>query len=149
MRHTSGPWESKQWSFCDNFTIYANNDGEHIAYVDEKANADLISAAPDMLEALQGLSSIDFGAKGWGKKAETFAILARKAIAKAKGRTEMDLPKLEERLSYKTGETLAEDMKSEHPNLSYVELLREAQKIHTGASKEFWYGFEDGFHGAA
>ena len=50
----------------------------------QKANANLIAAAPDLLEALEMLAAVDFGADG---SVERGALLARIAIAKAKGGT--------------------------------------------------------------
>ena len=48
----------------------------------QKANANLIAAAPDLLEALEMLAAVDFGADG---SVERGARLARIAIAKATG----------------------------------------------------------------
>lgn len=50
-----------------------------------EANARLIAAAPELLEALTKLASIDFGSYGWDEFAENAARAARTAIAKATG----------------------------------------------------------------
>jgi hypothetical protein len=88
-KHTTGPWK------CDGLDImaYAEQHGQTIAHVQPSlpqfqaeviANARLIAAAPDLLEALEGLLAVavevgelppDFG--------QTRA--ARAALAKAKG----------------------------------------------------------------
>jgi len=47
-----------------------------------KANTRLIAAAPDLLEALEMLAAVDFGADG---SVERGALMARIAIAKARG----------------------------------------------------------------
>lgn len=49
------------------------------------ANARLIAAAPELLEALQGLAAGDFGAGEWTDVMEAFAQMARAAIKKATG----------------------------------------------------------------
>ena len=88
-KHTPGPW------FVDHkspFLVRAGDDidGRHIAHIGpanytprfdvDEPNAKLIAAAPDLLEALEGLlASVDHGLYG-------IAISrARKAIARARG----------------------------------------------------------------
>lgn len=48
-------------------------------------DARLIAAAPDLLNALQMLADVDFGACEWRGEAEIAAIQARAAISKATG----------------------------------------------------------------
>ena len=86
-KHTPGPWAIRQEKegWC---RIYAPKDyyvGGEIAHYVSNANANLIAAAPDMLEALQSLIACDFGANGWTETAEQAAIKARTAVLKATG----------------------------------------------------------------
>lgn len=99
-KHTAGPWELK--NTADIFTPLGatnaegiaapSNDGWHIADCDMgglclaevKANARLIAAAPDLLEALESaLTAAEFEkhpARPWHSQ-------ARAAIAKARGQS--------------------------------------------------------------
>ena len=85
MRHTPGPWRIAFFG-----SHVETSDGEPIAKVAgirgmkmaQRANANLIAAAPDLLEALEMLAAVDFGADG---SVERGARLARIAIAKATG----------------------------------------------------------------
>ena len=92
--HTPGPWTLSPWTASSDIAIHGYNDGqrqwigdvvgdtdsEHATDANRDANARLIAAAPDMLEALKGLmpmwqSGID----------EPWVKAARDAIAKATG----------------------------------------------------------------
>lgn len=57
--HTPGPWEATNDAVPDGFTqvtVYAETDGERVATVFRtEANARLITAAPDLLEAAKAL----------------------------------------------------------------------------------------------
>ena len=86
MKHTPGPWRVEterayiQITPTDNVAIcelWRRGNPEL-----EMANARLIAAAPDLLEALEMLAAVDFGADG---SVERGALLARIAIAKATG----------------------------------------------------------------
>jgi hypothetical protein len=94
LKHTPGPWHVDQQNVhvgqvctCHGdmpgtwFEVWSANWGEGI---NQKANAHLIAAAPDLLEALKILATQaeSHGAEGvyWDK--------ARAAIAKAEGRAE-------------------------------------------------------------
>jgi len=84
MKHTQGKWEIRH--FIDGIRIMTET--EHIAKIEHihedpqqityTANARLIAAAPDLLEALIGLTEDDL----YNTK---YMDMARKAIAKAKG----------------------------------------------------------------
>lgn len=88
--YTRGPWT---WGtdYCglygsgpDNEVLtYERYKGMWVAFGDkQKANANLISAAPDLLEALENLLAVREGAGGTKFHADD---IARAAIAKAKG----------------------------------------------------------------
>ncbi|MFN7834823.1 MAG: hypothetical protein ACK5NY_03395 [Burkholderiaceae bacterium] len=89
IRHTPGPWE-----IDEPHQVWAESIGEYVAITAQiedhetvpqdqaEANAKLIAAAPDLLEALKLIVLAD----RWcptGSKAE---VLARAAIAKAEGK---------------------------------------------------------------
>ena len=79
--HTSGPWIAAQTAGHEihgQSLVYTEKTGKHVAIVyDGAADAHLIAAAPDLLEALERLQSVsDFA---------TAARIIRAAIAKAKG----------------------------------------------------------------
>lgn len=87
MSHTPGPWH------LDPFRKYANVHGEvmsHLARVpidtaEAEANARLIAAAPDLLEACrEALSILDYERADVETRAQVYA-----AIAKAEGRASL------------------------------------------------------------
>jgi hypothetical protein len=87
--HTPGPWEQDSNSVG---LITADIDGMEVCFVDAKdrtpaeneANARLISSAPEMLEALQGI--LDIGKRDLtNPKYDGFFASAEAAIQKAKG----------------------------------------------------------------
>lgn len=85
-KHTPGPLAA----YCDEQEccwMVVDSEKDVIACVDSEANARLIAAAPELLEALTKLASIDFGSHGWDEFAENAARAARAAIAKATGAT--------------------------------------------------------------
>ena len=87
--HTKGPW---LWDImpCE---LRADDDKGtvllrcSINHEPNKANARLIAAAPDMLEALEEIANYenDFNPHMTGGDAHTMRVAARKAIRKAKG----------------------------------------------------------------
>lgn len=94
-KHTPGPWNVEpEWNPGEGFTITAPTarhriDGERgcicnfawSPFVDAKeANARLIAAAPELLEALQRLVS-DGESVGWGASGNIPASVVHKAMA--------------------------------------------------------------------
>jgi len=85
LKHTPGPWSIRQESV---WSVGTDHEMTALVYgctdTEEEANARLIAAAPDLLEALKILAkqAESHGAEGvyWDK--------ARAAIAKAEGRAE-------------------------------------------------------------
>jgi hypothetical protein len=96
-KHTEGPWKvcgcghcGLVWAADEETLIHDNPDGNDVQIPDEEhlqANANLISSAPDLLEALQDLMDEQNGpplirdAPQW----EAAMDKARAAIAKAEG----------------------------------------------------------------
>lgn len=88
-KHTSGPW---QWTqhFDPTISIYKDGFGQIARLYDSsagtgKANARLIAAAPDLLEALQGMIEVVSNTE-YGEIDRKLAVKdARAAIAKATG----------------------------------------------------------------
>lgn len=85
-KHTKGPWQVKFWKAANYVTLHiqaCNEKAEWIARIENReeseANAALISAAPEMLEALKlALSLFPNEMRG---------SLVEAAIAKAEGKT--------------------------------------------------------------
>lgn len=85
--HTPGPWAITN-EHCDNITVHA--DGLYVANIvtnrdcvdDDTANARLIAAAPELLEALRGMVDHAYH----GVRAEHWRRVAIAALAKATGR---------------------------------------------------------------
>jgi hypothetical protein len=97
MKHTPGPWvvnkQHKTISYKGCFDV-ATADNEYLIAQtigglgeQEEANARLIAAAPDLLEALKQLASVAIGTEH-GKQFEYQIDLAIAAIAKATGETQ-------------------------------------------------------------
>ena len=92
-QHTKGPW---QFGSSNDDSVYKRNiggsDGYHVAVASSReddevdANARLIAAAPDLLEALQSIVDMDVAYQR-GPKVEDAVEVARAAIAKATGET--------------------------------------------------------------
>ncbi len=101
-KHTPGPWKFSAESIDPEWSVVTTAGGSVIANVndrhDQPANASLIAAAPDMLEALkEALSHLDENARFLrdiqahaGKVSDAFssADKVRAAIAKAEGKAE-------------------------------------------------------------
>ena len=96
--HTSGPWEIGRHATPESFPqfgIYAENgNARDLAHVvshgtatsaETEANAHLIAAAPEMLEALQNVAEVMSGADYSHVKADMVRAICRRAIAKAEG----------------------------------------------------------------
>ena len=84
MTHTKGPWDLHATAGNHDFSIYGD-DGKDIALVRDfhEANARLIAAAPELLEALDAL--LWAAAEKTLKQKEEIWEQARRAIAKANG----------------------------------------------------------------
>jgi hypothetical protein len=85
-KHTKGPWKTHLVDstaiVTEDGKLIAKAEGDyHLDHAAMEANARLIAAAPDLLEALELLQA------GWSKNAITAGTwaIARAAIAKAKG----------------------------------------------------------------
>jgi hypothetical protein len=89
--HTPGPWRVEKFNDTKSWSIYANGGTHSLASIRDAANARLIAAAPDMLEALTN-------ALGWMERyagdtndlsGELWRHIssARAAIAKAEDRS--------------------------------------------------------------
>ncbi len=82
-QYTPGPWKQSCESIDPDWHIVTTSGGAIIAnvFAPQNANARLIAAAPDLLEALEGaMKLLDAGALY-----EPQAYAARAAIAKARG----------------------------------------------------------------
>lgn len=75
-KHTPGPWHAMGWNVYDKDDMIA--DAGFVSEVKSDANARLIAAAPDMLEALESIEDMR-SMQG----ADRYRVKA--AIAKAKG----------------------------------------------------------------
>lgn len=89
-KYTDGPWAiAKIGNDYDQYMVYAETDnrGNNIAHaVEGKANAQLISAGPDLIEACQILvDSINDESNGWAERVSEAADFAERAIAEAVG----------------------------------------------------------------
>lgn len=99
-KHTPGPWElavmeCKSWSICTVYAaeqgwveIFAPDGGTEDWRAENSANARLIAAAPDMLNALHALCDAADDSDGcqYGTLATSFVRdIARAAITKATG----------------------------------------------------------------
>lgn len=91
-KHTPGPWHINRFK-GDNFRVSPHEYGCSRPYriaelINNEANAHLIAAAPELLEALEGLVNVvsNWEEKyGEGASNITAYFDAKKAIAKAKG----------------------------------------------------------------
>ena len=87
-KHTPGPWKSTQDGFIESNEPIEKGETEKkiIADVwgdDRNANAFLMAAAPEMLEALEELDSFEFTA--YDRTMVHLVQATKKAIKKAKG----------------------------------------------------------------
>lgn len=86
--HTPGPWHGE--TITGRHKVWAdsglNEDQAVIATVDTSANARLIAAAPELLEALNGFEPVDVvNFAAWMERYQVAMNKARAAIAKATG----------------------------------------------------------------
>ena len=87
-KHTPGPWHGE--TITGRHKVWAdrglNEDQAVIATVDTSANARLIAAAPELLEALNGFEPVDVvNFARWMERYQVVMNNARAAIAKATG----------------------------------------------------------------
>lgn len=111
-RHTPGPWDVRQESVCPEWSIVVATGGRIVANVNSEtgpdipplvstkmpreANARLIAAAPEMLEALRevvtedGANCLAYGTDtpAFRRRIAAINTIARAAIAKAEGGAE-------------------------------------------------------------
>lgn len=83
MAHTPGPWHYQPLAGHHDFAVYAETTGHDIALVRDfdKANAQLIASAPDLLAALKQIAQHTIKGK------QSFAAsVALAVIAKAEGK---------------------------------------------------------------
>ena len=99
MSHTPGPWKVEradsdganvvaiaQVAWCGTNGSWSKNEHQFISAKEAKANAHLIAAAPDLLEALIAAETVlTFEHGGEPLNTRNALFLARAAIAKAKG----------------------------------------------------------------
>jgi hypothetical protein len=94
MQHTPGPWVASPAirsgftidAKCDPWMIVTTSDEEgRYGSIETEANARLIAAAPDLLEALQALANMAESFPSELHKDHPDVIAARAAIAKATG----------------------------------------------------------------
>ena len=97
MGHTPGPWAKQITAGDHGYNIYDEGDGPTIAHVyggENEANARLIAAAPQLLEALEALAGRtqsatsmlnSLGYPSYYADAEPYIRSARAAIAAARG----------------------------------------------------------------
>lgn len=83
MAHTKGPWIYGVWETDKHFSILQADSLEQVAATKTKENAQLIAAAPELLEALECMYEV-FGME-YGCENMESVQMAIKAIAKAKG----------------------------------------------------------------
>jgi len=99
-KHTPGPWKQGKSGGISWYNIYANNETVRVARVFdpspapnhkaegfeiEEANARLIAAAPELLEALEEIATQAGGTFHNNPELAKGVLQARAAIAKAKG----------------------------------------------------------------
>ena len=95
--HTPGPWKAKKWVGTDPYddpdrpfvevgnVHWSPKNWKPAAAIKQTANARLIAAAPELLEALENLLKVHEGEGGTQHNA---ADIARAAISKAKAKGE-------------------------------------------------------------
>lgn len=92
-KHTPGPWRILPTSRPSQFLVVAGDDkmdrhnGDSFSLQFKTANARLIAAAPDMLEALKAIESAYDTEIGWQDQVARQIHAVRAAIAKATGET--------------------------------------------------------------
>lgn len=90
MNYTKGEWTARKESKYGNWII-SSGDGSGISSVSGEANAHLISAAPDMYEALKHTEIVLYNLKvsNLGELTQQQSLLeleTKKALAKAEGK---------------------------------------------------------------
>ena len=92
VTHTAGPWALPALDATNRFHVGQVVDGDGaticIAYgtnSETVANARLIAAAPDLLEACEAAVKATGGSQYWNGETHAFLLLCEAAIAKAKG----------------------------------------------------------------
>lgn len=95
MKHTPGPWEASQWRVChsvggDIGVICDTANNAKTRTEENMANAKLIAAAPELLEALEELYAVVRGESNWLLNEDSGGDAAldekiRNAIEKATG----------------------------------------------------------------
>lgn len=98
-QHTPGPWTASPAYECNDYCIHARGIPWQLAYLAEhsriewplEANARLIAAAPEMLDALKKIDELgsDISIEGLSSYSDLMraGTIARAAIAKAEGRS--------------------------------------------------------------
>lgn len=91
-KHTQGPWLCHPAKETDGKYCLYNNDGDYLTLEDDvhEANANLIAAAPDMLEALEDLSeNLNIAIRSLDGEVHELmfesVLNAKRIIAKARG----------------------------------------------------------------
>jgi hypothetical protein len=92
--HTKGPWEARLVGGCNcghirpHYNVFLSN-GDQIPNL-SKANANLIAAAPNMLNALRMVNDVACNLPGWwfevDEDGESCNDILKAAIAKVEGR---------------------------------------------------------------
>jgi len=88
MKHTPGPWKADNWA--TGWTVSAPDSHYSVCHLEDcnnaEANAHLIAAAPDLLEACKNLNAWVGVTLGYEYDEDPIAEKVCKAIAKAEGR---------------------------------------------------------------
>lgn len=92
-KHTAGPWKAEHYTGHPHIEIYADNPPQRVAYLQDhlpenEANAALIAAAPELLEACRAVDTFFVFFDSWippgkGSGAKEALQMIRAAIAKA------------------------------------------------------------------
>ena len=88
-KHTPGPWRVHDYDFdtANGTKITTDDVGRNvIAEVKNPADATLIAAAPDMLEALRAIAETFANVQTYPHTLDLLPVIARQAIEKAEGR---------------------------------------------------------------
>jgi hypothetical protein len=91
LKHTPGPWETKPTLLCDAVRIFSGDiylaavTNSDFTLKQNQANANLIAAAPDLLEALERVQRKFYPANQREQNRDFTWHIVNKAIAKAKG----------------------------------------------------------------
>lgn len=87
MAQHYGPWRYSEVGYNNEIWSIWNRDNEHVGMIQSfEANARLIAAAPDLLEALQLITDhVSFSVLKRTEGLQTAIVQARKALGKARG----------------------------------------------------------------